>query len=745
MEEKNLFADRNSTDFPLSLVTGLNKLMVSWEPAQFLKKHQFIPVEYAMNNPQSRGLLICHSMGRGKTILAAALAWYLKRAYPTYKIVILASLTLEDNFRSNVRKLLEASDVPDGEIESFLEEYFFVPLNSGVMYKKLTKVGKSQEQMQLENQLRAFQTQLDTDVDFLEDTILFVDEAHHLFNSITNGSTNAIQFYETVMKTRRLKFFPLTGTPIIKNPFETVPCFNMLVGYGFNNADHADADHNNNNVRMPLLPETMYDFNNMFVDKAGAAPKNTEIYTNRIMGLTTYYGTLYEEGTPTGFPDMEPIVVRNIRMSSYQWSAYAIARSQEKDLSSSRYLRIAAARERFGRVDTVSTYRVASRQISNFAFPEHAISELVVPGPGGLKKTRLKSEPARVDVDDLGDINLARYSPKMLNMLQEIEKALREGERRILVYSSFVQTGINMFAKILLARHWKEWLPSPPMLNDIKEVYGASRKKQTALTDVLTFCRITGETEPQDRDTTRDHFNATEDIQVILISGTGTEGLNLLRGRLVLIMEPFWYYERTSQVIHRFYRYMGHEGLPPAERRVRVVIFLSVVPGEDDLKEIGEDMLRQKDETGQPLIKQDTTDQHLWNESLRGKALNDKFVQLLIESSIDCSVHNPDLPENVRRRIKCKMCAPNHRTLFNTDIMDDFKYPNPCHEVQENAISARELAMADGTRYYYNFTREPLDVQIYMYDPRVSGYVHMPLDHPHYAILHEKIMSTEMI
>ncbi len=716
-DDSGLFMDRNNTDFPLSLVAGLNKLMLEWNPQGFIKRHQFIPIQYIINNPRARGLLICHGMGRGKTILAAALAWFLKKKYPAYKVIVLATLTLEDNFRGQVTKLLRISKVPDEEIEKFLEELNFVALNSGIMFKKLTKVGKTDEQLQFEEQLKGFQTKLDTEADFLEDTILVVDEAHRLFTSIANGSANAIQFYDTVMKTKHIKFFPLTGTPIKKTPFEMVPCYNML---------------GTQPGSPPLLPEILYDFENLFVDRVNSCPKNADILANRIMGLTSYYGSLYEEGTPPGFPHLEPTEVRKVPMSSYQWQLYAQARGREKEMSASGYQKKQAAKERFGRVDAVSTYRVASRQISNYAFPAHATVEETVPGYGGMSRTRQRDDPSLLKDEDVDEKMLAVYSPKMLEILTEIRKALAAGEKRLLFYSPFVHTCINVFAKVLNHIGWKEWQPA----SSEDETYGIGNAKRG---NILRYVRITGESDVEYRDAARDHFNASEDITLVMISGTGTEGLNLFRGRVVLIAGSDWTYDTISQVIHRFYRFEGHKDLPLEQQRVRVVVFLSVAPEVP----LDKEALEQKDEFGVPLLKQKTTDVDLWDTAIAAKAMNDKFVLIEIETSIDCAIFHPELPLNVQKKVKCHACAPNHKQLFNPNVVDDFKYPNACQPVKESQIKAKEI-LVDDTKYYYTFQRDPIKIQIFLHDRRVDGFVIMQQSHPMFQSLYQKILDFEM-
>ena len=39
----------------------------------------------------------------------------------------------------------------------------------------------------------------------LEDKIIIIDEAHNLFNSISNGSKIANEFYDLVMNTKKIK------------------------------------------------------------------------------------------------------------------------------------------------------------------------------------------------------------------------------------------------------------------------------------------------------------------------------------------------------------------------------------------------------------------------------------------------------------------------------------------------------------------------------------------------------------
>lgn len=62
----------------------------------------------------------------------------------------------------------------------------------------------------------------------------------------------------------------------------------------------------------------------------------------------------------------------------------------------------------------------------------------------------------------------------------------------------------------------------------------------------------------------------TNQVPVLLVSGAGSEGLDLKGTRLVQIMEPHWNAARVRQVIGRAVRNKSHAHLPPEQRHVHV-------------------------------------------------------------------------------------------------------------------------------------------------------------------------------
>ena len=66
------------------------------------------------------------------------------------------------------------------------------------------------------------------------------------------------------------------------------------------------------------------------------------------------------------------------------------------------------------------------------------------------------------------------------------------------------------------------------------------------------------------------------EIDVILISSSGAEGLDLKKTRQIHIMEPHWNMAKIQQVIGRGIRYKSHEDLPMTQRLVNVYYWVSI-------------------------------------------------------------------------------------------------------------------------------------------------------------------------
>jgi hypothetical protein len=730
-ESNKSIIPRNSTSYPQFLSTFLSK--VEHTEAEILQYHQIIVKKFFTNDAalRSKGLLIFHGTGTGKTMLAIAIADALKEHR---HVVLLSAKSLANNFKKEIIKYddmmrgaeaaeaatdaaatdaaadaeateaaaTEATDAADAaatkgakeppEATEIFKHYSFISSNASNMLTQLAAIGKDKEQLAFEKTLEHFANVIN-----LEGKLLIVDEAQNLFNGIVSGSTNATGLYRAIMNTSDLRIVFLSATPIINDPFELVPMFNMLHG-------------------SRLLPEDYETFNEFYVDRDKLSVKNKELFKNRIYGLVSYYGDWYQTGgiikageviRRPNFPDQLPLIVEHVPMSNIQFSAYSAARDMETRVRQKKTVTVETLQK--PKSDPSSTYRVASRQISNFLLPD--VLKIKKMDANGIAKTHKL-------IENLGDeqlLDLDNYSPKMAKIIENIDKHTG----LCVVYSSFVSgEGLKIFSMALSKRGWAEYK---------KEL--VQSQKRDAVTKTYAF--ITGDVSADDRDEILKVFNdpANRDgssINLILLSGAGAEGLDLKNVNSIHIMEPYWNFGRLEQIIARAVRYRSHDDYPIGERKVQPYIYLSDYPTTWAFKPSVDN------KTKKPKEPEKTTDVYLYQKSIKAKILTDRFYAAMLEASIDCAVHRKNSPLDVQKKIDCLACIPTGNPLFQADFELDLKLSNPCIRPTTQEIKAKEVVY-NGTTYYYTRSSTDGSYHIYMYKSALDSYIELDHDYEDYT------------
>lgn len=134
-------------------------------------------------------------------------------------------------------------------------------------------------------------------------------------------------------------------------------------------------------------------------------------------------------------------------------------------------------------------------------------------------------------------------SPKMERMLQELLKHHATPDGKSVVYSNYLDSGIN------------------PLSNSLTEKGIPNAVFSGALSDLQ-------------RQDIVNQYNSGK-IRSLLLSGAGAEGLDLKGTRLVQLMEPHWNKARPDQVIGRAVRHRSHADLPEDQRNVKVQRFFA--------------------------------------------------------------------------------------------------------------------------------------------------------------------------
>lgn len=686
-----------------------------------LHSYQYLTTQYFIENDFLRGILIYYDMGMGKTRQAMSIAEHYIKSRPVY---ILASKTLHNSFINDTIKLLRALDDTrtDEEIMDYInEKYTFITVNASNMSKQFNKALKRKsnkedvvladitaEDILFEDRLESLSSK------DLSGALVIIDEVHNLCNSITNGSKNATLLYNTIMDTKDIKLVFLSGTPIINNPFELVPLFNMLHGY----IETPTNDTRNPLKKHTLFPEYYADFNNYFIDNMSI--KNKDKFMDRLTGLILYYGTykikknlltdmsiIYApKNTPTqdnkynqiiistdGFPDKRKTIIKRIPMSMEQFKAYSATRKLEKaeeSQSSSRaYTEHTALNKNVNK--STSTYRVKSRLMSNFLLPENK---------------KIQSEYIK---------NLNTYSPKYAELLYNITEGVLEAKNSIhVIYSNFVSNnGLYAIERILQANGTD--------LIDAHSLDNLTPSKNPK------YAKITGDIPPDDRIKIIDAVNSQQNyegkvIKYLLISPTGVEGVNILTARHFHYIEPHWNFKTFEQAEARIYRYGALKHLPKKDRWVQSHLYLSSYPENipDDIK------------TSEP-----TTDEELLFRSIKNKNLSNQFLQALIEASINCTTFlHPSDNEDIYK-INCRKCIPDNKKLYHGNIQNDINIPSPCKTTSTEEIEVNEIVMGDNT-YYYTKNSTIKNIKVYIHNKQLDIYTPLNSDSPEFKkiILH---------
>lgn len=141
-----------------------------------------------------------------------------------------------------------------------------------------------------------------------------------------------------------------------------------------------------------------------------------------------------------------------------------------------------------------------------------------------------------------------RSSPKIAWLREQVATWRGRGEK-VLIYSAWKDFGMRIVEDAL-----KDCCPG------------------------LSIRIIDGNVSSSKRGATVSDFNADK-LDVIMVTAAGSEGINLLGTRHVVILEPHWNEARVSQAVHRARRINSHAHLPQDRRNVTVYKLVMKKPG----------------------------------------------------------------------------------------------------------------------------------------------------------------------
>ena len=691
-------------DFSIEQGKPVKKYRLPGASTTQLSSYQKIVQLYMDSESPNRGIVINHGLGSGKTLSSIAIAENYDR-----EVIVMLPASLRKNYISDLKKHIDKYKLPDNykditrdeqkkvdkEInKKIAEKYTFVSSNAWNSGEALENVNAIDDVDRLIGK-EILNHGVFKKKNPLDGKLLIIDEVHNLLLGIINpGSTNGVRIYEQIMNAKDLRLVFLSGTPVIKDPYELAVMFNMLRGYMYDGGKD----------RWTLFPSDPTAFDKYFVDKKNNTIKNKQIFQERITGLVSFYSGVPEDPERNIFPLKNKPQIEVTPMSSHQWRFYVDVRKIEVDkerISKHKQQTYKKADLKRPSKEASGSYRVNSRQASNFALPKG------IKRPKWIKGANMDEAYTavlnRINSDDLTK-NLAKHSTKMKRIYDNISI---HDSGIDLVYSDFKMLGgLGTFAKVLEAHGWKNFL-----VNDQND---GSKK------NVPVFAIFSGDTSDEQREQIISTLTSPENkrgelIRCIMITKAGAEGLDLKNIRRIHIMEPYWNKTRTDQVIGRGVRIGSHIMLPFEERVVDIYIYLSIPPGGDqsiNAKIFGKD-------------EKVTTDVYMLNGAKRKQELLNTFMRAMREISIDCQANF----EHNRKYIeRCKMCVPNNRVMYYPNIKKHLiTGASNCIDKVERSMSQFKDVTVLGKKYkfdvsnnkVYRVVREGGKTQLF-YDPIIT-------------------------
>jgi superfamily II DNA or RNA helicase len=692
------FINKNDIIEPLNWVLPNKKEFISWINETFIKYRangklhlssgEFIPFkyqkllrDYMQNNSPYRGILLYHGLGSGKTCSAITISENLK---VERNIVIMLPASLRSNFIEDGLMFCGSSIYRDNP-ELYKEKYSFISYNANNTTEQIKKIGS-----------------LDNKVIIIEEVHNLISK---IMSGIMGTSKQGFEIYNFLMNAQNAKIIALSGTPLINDPFEVAILFNILRGYieltyfrilkvpgvygeewslgdleqqlmNNNLIDYLEINKINKSIEfhikvksyseeyrevLEFIEKTCYDkglvvkflelkknslfsidnngdiFKNYFVKEdidKGDRLKNENVFRRRILGLVSYYKSVNDN-----YPKVKYTDYYRIEMSNYQFQIYEILRTKE------RLTEKGTSKSKSKKSKNVkSTFRVFSRQASNFVFPE----EINRPYPDPsfvvsiLKKNNNqkieniskmilledKANNGKISIDYKNRINnaisklvengelyfrhgpngLDKLSPKMKIVLENIQKS----NGLIFVYSNFrTLEGIELFSKVLDFNGYSKYGTNDD--NKKYAIYSGSEDEKNK----KDFLKV---------------FTSTENkygkfLKILLATSAGAEGLDLKNIRQIHIMEPYWNQMRIEQVIGRGVRRNSHISLLENERNIEIFRYFSVF-SKNNLS-VSKDKI--------------TTDEHIEQISLKKQNIINELLQILKECSFDCLLNANDV------------------------------------------------------------------------------------------------------
>jgi superfamily II DNA or RNA helicase len=456
-----------------------------FKPTIYQKRIVSFVKDVLFSSNDLRGLLLYWSLGSGKTCGAVTAIDEYRKMYPNNKVYVWTMGSLRSNFIQQYCSICGNNVLSDWFIISTMNQ----------------------------SNIKSVIDEID-----MNNSLIVIDEAHHLWHGKSNESEQYSLLYDAIDKTTNSKFIFLTGTPLLSNINEIYYLLKLVymnMTYSLKRFNDYIVTLDRNQIKTWFTPFVFP----YFPTEQGEYPVSNENFV-LVKIASDEHNLSYEEA------------LKSDQMASL---------NRPSDLMKSR------DPERYKREISIwflGYSLLKSRQISNLNYPEEI--------------NRKYQEDQQIEdhvldpsvhpngwITDQTSQNLDTISEK----LNQIIIKLNEIEGKHVIYSFFItRYGIKFISSIL-------------------QILGISH---------LIFDGSLNDNEREDRlSKFNDDDNKNGDkYKVLLMTNAGSEGINLLSVRALHILEQSIQEWQIDQVKGRVVRLNSHLQLPKDERNVEIYRYI---------------------------------------------------------------------------------------------------------------------------------------------------------------------------
>lgn len=577
-----------------------------------LSPHQEFIKRFVSYQTPYNGVLLFHGLGSGKTCSAIGITEAI-RSYSKYvsdfkKILIIASPNVQENFRlqlfnpSKLEKVNNSWTLSGCLGNSLIQELNVYQINNLTKEDLISKINKIISKyyeflgyIEFANRIeRLYMNKGQVNIKIaqqklkaeFEGSLIIIDEIHNIRQS---GNTNkgdkksASSLFKLVTFVKFLKIIFLTGTPMYNDPKEILYILNIL---------------NINDNRSPIGIKEIFDKNDEFIEGGEDLFKmKANGYVSYVRGENPYIFPYLI----TPFMYKSPFSIRNKEYPRRQFNNKRIENpiqyldlflSKTSPIQQSGYEKYLSkvtdkfSDEDIAKFEDMESFRyneiMAPIQSLNIVYP---IRDTILLGEKGLNQVMrydVRENPPSRGNYEYTQLNgmftydkIGEYSSKIKVILDHII----ESKGIILIYSQYIDGGIIPMALALeelgFIRYKNKNLfkkRRPPLsINNLKREKKDVQMVQATYSIICGDKMLSPNTNDEIEALTNNNVNG-ERVKVVIISQSGSEGIDLNHIRQVHIMEPWYNMNRLEQIIGRARRNCSHAGLPLTERNVQIFL-----------------------------------------------------------------------------------------------------------------------------------------------------------------------------